>query len=443
MVTLKATDNPNVQKDYAELPAMGKTFWDGLPSPDFMESFFNVLSSSLGSISENGSTLLATALRRDAGGIGMQANPHFNVATAQVRSQSANRNKRLFSCILNYINPRSWVYIYVLTNFANDGIAAYQYIRVYGLIAYTDTQIRIFENEWDDLTIASLALRITTMTLFVLAERIHSLARKIRKSNAQMKRKFLEALPTQCAHFKSHYMNDMVHNGYAFPANYPAYYPAHLAGQPHPFAGQPDINSLARKMYSEWIDLIASGAWAKVPKGLLTRTEALDINDPEEDADTLCTPCETSKVTSTTKCRACGGSGHCEVTTLPSGQVVTCASKLLKTTSPNTSSIYSKGNTPTKDKYRKFGRYSRSKSPRRDTKTDEGKRQYMRAYKNSSSKSKYTHSLSDDGSEVSEQTNTESQETSEDKNNGSSDSEEGSDVSVDYIANVSGRANRQ
>ena len=77
-----STNNPNVQKDYAELPGMGKAFWDGLPHTNFIEVFFDVLSNSLGSVSENGNTLLQTVLTNDAGGVGPLANPHYNVASA-------------------------------------------------------------------------------------------------------------------------------------------------------------------------------------------------------------------------------------------------------------------------------------------------------------------------------------------------------------------------
>ena len=45
--------NPNVQKDYAELPAMGKASWNGIPSTDFLEKFFEPLCMALGSVSEN------------------------------------------------------------------------------------------------------------------------------------------------------------------------------------------------------------------------------------------------------------------------------------------------------------------------------------------------------------------------------------------------------
>ena len=60
--------NPNINPDYNKLPALdnGKIKWDGIPSFEFMETFFNPLRMALGAISENGSTLLKTAMGIDA-----------------------------------------------------------------------------------------------------------------------------------------------------------------------------------------------------------------------------------------------------------------------------------------------------------------------------------------------------------------------------------------
>ena len=52
--------NPNVQKDYDDLPAMGRNIWDGIPSPMFVITFFEPLLNAIGSVSENGATLLTT-----------------------------------------------------------------------------------------------------------------------------------------------------------------------------------------------------------------------------------------------------------------------------------------------------------------------------------------------------------------------------------------------
>ena len=48
--------NPNINPDYNKLPALdnGKIKWDGIPSFEFMETFFNPLRMALGAISENG-----------------------------------------------------------------------------------------------------------------------------------------------------------------------------------------------------------------------------------------------------------------------------------------------------------------------------------------------------------------------------------------------------
>ena len=62
--------------DYDRLPPMhdgqdNKLMWDGIPSPYFMESFYQPLQNALGSVAENGHTLLVTAFDNDAGGLAL------------------------------------------------------------------------------------------------------------------------------------------------------------------------------------------------------------------------------------------------------------------------------------------------------------------------------------------------------------------------------------
>ena len=118
--------NPNIHADYNKLPALEKAriTWDGIPSYEFIENFFDPLRMALGAISENGNTLLKTALGIDQGGTALGANPHYNLASAQIRDQSANRNHRLFACILNYIKATSHVYRFVdgLTSFTQANL---------------------------------------------------------------------------------------------------------------------------------------------------------------------------------------------------------------------------------------------------------------------------------------------------------------------------------
>ena len=90
-----------------------KVIWDGIPSPYFVENFYQPLQNSLGGVSENGHTLLVTAFDNDAGGFGPNAVPNYAIATAQIRAQHDNRVRRLFSCIMNYILAGCSIYIYL------------------------------------------------------------------------------------------------------------------------------------------------------------------------------------------------------------------------------------------------------------------------------------------------------------------------------------------
>ena len=115
--------NPNINPDYNKLWSLekAKVSWNGIPQYDFRENFLDPLHMAIGAISENGATLQKTALGTDPGGMAITANPHFAVASPQIREQSANRNYRLFACIMNYISPASYVYRYLRTHFTNNG----------------------------------------------------------------------------------------------------------------------------------------------------------------------------------------------------------------------------------------------------------------------------------------------------------------------------------
>jgi hypothetical protein len=316
---------PNVQKDYAELPAMGKACWDGIPYTEFNDEWFEPLKMALGMVSENGYTLLATCYTNDAGGVGPLANPHYNAANAQQRQQNQNRITRAFACILNYILSTSWVYRYMMRNFGSDGVAVFRFLGVFGQLPYTPLQRRRFLNEWEELKIRTLRIKIDVKTLFTLAEHIHKLARKITKSHLDMKAKFLEALPEACTHIKSIQMRNTAHVGYAFPATYPVYFPNGLAGTPHPFSGQPDINQLARFINEEWIELVIHRAIKDVPHGLVAQVDALSIDgdNPDEVAAV-----SAEAIDENFDCLYCGGSNHA-VETAFQGKVVVCAAKLI------------------------------------------------------------------------------------------------------------------
>ena len=333
--------------DYDRLPAMhdnqdNKVIWDGIPSPYFVENFYQPLQNSLGGVSENGHTLLVTAFDNDAGGFGPNAVPNYAIATAQIRAQHDNRVRRLFSCIMNYILAGCSIYIYLQNNFNNDGIAAFRYIRQYGAIPFDPCQIRKMNAQWEGLNLHSARIKIDNKSLFKLVEIIKRLARRLNKSNIEQKQKFLMALPQQLSHIRTTQMQNRAHVGYAFPGFYPPYFPVTLAGNAHPFAGQPDIEMLCKIINPEFLEHVnETTGYAPVrqtPKGLVSEVDIEQhINFiTDDDTDPVCT--ETTEDVSAIdikhinddfECNFCGGKRHAIVTRVDGNKVVTCASKLL------------------------------------------------------------------------------------------------------------------
>ena len=54
---------------------------------------------------------------------------------------------------------------------------------------------------------------------------------------------------------------------FVHPVNYPAHYPAALAGNPHPNAGEPDMDAMAANFNITWVDYIVRGLIQVAPKG--------------------------------------------------------------------------------------------------------------------------------------------------------------------------------
>jgi hypothetical protein len=371
--------NPNVQKDYDDLPAMGKNIWDGIPTPMFIISFFEPLLNAIGSVSENGATLLMTYHGIDPGGSQPGANPHFAVANGVVRQQNANRIRRLFACVMNYILASSFVYRYLMRNFRNDGIAAMNYIRNFGNIQFPPAQLKRMQNTWEEMTLRTLTKHLkkplNPSSLFQLTEWIIENGRYLSKSNDDMKEKFLDALITpQMQHIISREKSNGTHIGYAYPANYPPWFPAHLALNAHPHANECDLYRLAKCHTAEWVDLLVNGKIKDDSRGVL---EINEINDEsgsiisDHGATTnMIAPIKFSRVLPSTKCIICHGVGHGGETIMEDGSCITCATKLLGI-KPDTSSdkkSFDKGKYKNKYKQHYKQRYqSKFRDTRKDT----------------------------------------------------------------------------
>ena len=323
---------------YDFLPAMHeagkKIIFDGTPDPNFLEVFYDRLTAALGSISDNGNTLLQACNRNDAGGTGVLANPHFIVANANIRRESVNRQRRAFFCILNYLTPGTYIYDLLQNTFTGDGPSAYAYLRAYGRIPFPEVMIRKFNKDWDALTLLNSGIAINMASLFVLAERIYRLGRYLGKTAIQQKQKFLLALPQQMSNTRTIEANNVTHVGYAYPALYGPSYPAALVGLAHPLANQPNIHDLARFAYPVWAEHISATPGfheiRAVPKGLVSEVTQHTENEDITSSHAEIYAVEKSLIESRDpfQCGYCGGDKHAVESSF-GGKIIVCPTKVM------------------------------------------------------------------------------------------------------------------
>ena len=106
--------NPHEERFENILPGVSR--WNGKPFYDFRLVWWPALVAALGSVAQEGLTLLQCARSQDPDG------------TAAERTRQENRNIRLFNCMVNYIHHKSWVYKFVTTQFPNDGRGLFNYL---------------------------------------------------------------------------------------------------------------------------------------------------------------------------------------------------------------------------------------------------------------------------------------------------------------------------
>jgi hypothetical protein len=128
--------------------------WNGQPFYDFARIWWVALVVALGTIVQDGNTLLNCAEGTDEG-----RDPAVDHVD-KVR-QHNSRNARLFACILNYVNPNSRVCRIAMSEFPNDGHGLFVWLREYGKLDYDDTTRLELVNEWDTATMAKVVIKIT------------------------------------------------------------------------------------------------------------------------------------------------------------------------------------------------------------------------------------------------------------------------------------------
>ena len=314
-------DQPSTNTYEYVLP--GVTRWDGTPFHDFRLIWWVALCAALGSISQDSYSLLQTARDEDLGG------PAVGGTGAQ-RTQSANRNQRLFGSILNYIEATSYIYRFATSNFNNDGRGLFTYLYVFGHLPYTPEQLTELENEWAEATMSKSRIKFDENAVFKWAEYVTLLAEKLNKNERQKRTKYLNGFPSSFDVVVVPERQQGAVGSYVHPANYPVHDPRHsaavaaaLAVTPpvapvlaHPLAGEPDIMAMAHGFYPEWARMIKQGMIKAVPRGMAYQAHEVDSDGANEDENCDAHAYDAhaflarERVTNQTVCIVCGGIGH-------------------------------------------------------------------------------------------------------------------------------------
>ena len=256
---------PNRDDNYHVLQGMSE--WNGVPRRDFRRVWFAALVVALGAIFQDGWTLLQTARDEDAGGPG---NPGIGANAATAQRQSQNRNHRLFMSILKYIDKLSSVYKMATNHFNHDGRGLFNYLWTFGHKPYTLKQNQKRENVWKDASIMALRIPIDEDTPQVWKEWCVEHGTRLNKTLADIRTKYLEGFPDNFDVVIMPERASLANAGmgnYVLPNVYPAHFPAHLAGNAHPQAGEPDLDTLATYLSTVWIDMMLQDKIKAPPKG--------------------------------------------------------------------------------------------------------------------------------------------------------------------------------
>ena len=118
---------------------------------------------------------------------------------------------------------------------------------------------------------------------FDWANKVYELGHKLGKSNEEMRDAFLGGFPEAFDH-QTRSINDTIDN-YMFPPNYAAHF-GRLAGTPHPHAGEPDINEIAKALIDEWSSFILHDHLNLIPRDINRDAPSLRF-DPYHSADSI------------------------------------------------------------------------------------------------------------------------------------------------------------
>ena len=297
--------------------------WNGLPGVEFAEHVIAPFRAGLMTVGDKNGNLYQCAERTDPGGLAGTPpagalNP-ANAADALIIAEHNLRALKLFGVLCNYTDQRSESYKLFMRSYDSDGPAVWDYIQAFGTLPTPHKYTRAREETWKLLTFDKLKLPYTITGYMKYVDIIMYHARKLNKSCAHQKEKFITGLPA----FMESSHTSMRHSVHVFPATYgalPRFSTAPFSATAHPNAGEDDLDKLARAYLVDFFEK-ASTMHGMTPEGIVNMVLSADVECVHA--------ISADKVDAKTICFYCGGAGHGVETLLQGGKVLPCASKVL------------------------------------------------------------------------------------------------------------------
>lgn len=299
---------PHIHKDWDFLPGVRR--WDGIPRYDFLLVWFMALGVALGSVMQDGNSLLQCAKGEDEG-----CPTSGSHGDTEARAKHELRSARVFSAILNYISPTSWVTRVANKEFPNDGPGLYKWLEWFGHLPYDDQKLEEMRTVWEEATMAKVGISFDPDAIWKWHNWVDEYGDRLSKSHAQKRKKFLDGFPESFdIVIQSEKMKSASDTSFKIPTNYPAHHPK--SGQ-HPDRGKPDVMALARHLFAEWSRRCNAGLIKQPPRGSVYQAEADNHDDDDDhphhtsdDDDEKAYGMSRNRITERTICGICGGRGH-------------------------------------------------------------------------------------------------------------------------------------
>ena len=317
--------HPNDDPKKNDVPFLTKMnfSWDGLPCIDFIERIMYPVQNGLATVSFGSDTLLRAVKQVDKGGT--LGNPPRSAGGADAEN-SITRCERAFSCIMNYIDHKSWFYIFAMRKLPGDGVTLFMYMREYGVITLPPKVRKAREDTWNKISMESLRIPWTLQGFFKWINIVLELGRRLNKDSGAQKNVFIEGLPTWFDSVKAIMRNE---TGVEYPATYgaiPGLATASCSADAHEMAGETSIHLLGLKHVNEWVTHCAR-VTKTPPSGMLYLADiAFEANVMEADIDSA--HMLAKDITPQHKCNVCGGDSHTASFYL-NGEKIVCPKLLL------------------------------------------------------------------------------------------------------------------